>query len=188
MKKLILLIIALICFANLFSQNKSIDSTAIGFKAKLFTVSEFGISDSNEILKDIENQKIKFLKTQYLNFIFMKVEFEQPYRMPDNRTQTLSRECNYYIAFNIVDSRYYKLGGFNTLEVDAFFEDLEMREGTYFKDISGGNEIEEIDIYCLYEYYKMNQKKRFRKGFKCLNNCKDLTQTKIRTFVGSRTN
>lgn len=180
MKRLI--IFTLLCFwlSNTFGQN--IDTTAISFKAKLLTVSEYGISNKSQILKDIENQKIKFLKTQYENFIFMKVDFAQPYRLPENHTQTLKRDCSYYIAFNVLNSIFYKLGGFDTIDIDSFFKDLEAVENVIFKDIAEGNEIEGIDIYCLHEYYKMNKKKRLKKGFRCLDSCSKKTETKIITY------
>lgn len=178
------IIFTFLCFwlSICFSQDKKIDTSAIGFKAKLFTVSEYGISNKNQILKDIEEQEITFLKTQYENFIFMKVDFAQPYRLPQDHTQTLKRDCSYYIAFNTIDSRYYRLGGFDNLDIDSFFKDLELRESTVFKDIAEGKEIEGIDVYCLHEYYKMNKKKRLKKGFKCLDNCSQKTETKIITY------
>lgn len=165
-----------------FSQNQDIDTTAIAFKAKLLTVSEYGIADKNQVLKDVESQKITFLKTKYENFIFMRVDFAQPYRLPEGRSQTLNRDCSYYIAYNLTDCRYYKLGGFDSLDIDVFFKELKLREGTVFKDIEEGKEIEGIDVYCLHEYYLMSKKKRLKKGFTCLDNCSKKTETTIRSY------
>ncbi|WP_179317218.1 hypothetical protein [Winogradskyella undariae] len=177
------IIFTMFCFwlSFCFSQNKEIDTSAIGFKAKLFTVSEYGISDKNQILKDIENQKITFLKTKYESFIFMKIDFAQPYRLPTGSTQTLKRDCSYYIAFNVSNSIFYRLGGFDTIDVDSFFEALEVNESGIFKDIEEGKEIDGIDIYCLHDYYQMSKKKRLKKGFKCLDNCSKKTETLIIT-------
>jgi len=179
MRKIILMLVLVNCYlTNAFSQER-IDSTSIAFKAKLFTVSEYGISNESEILKDIQSQKIIFLKTKYEHFLFMKISFSQPYRLPNKHTQTLYRDCNYYLAFNIEDSRFYKLGGFDILDIDSFFEDLQLREDSIFKDIEEGKEIDEIDIYCLYDYYKMKKRKRVKKGFNCLDNCAKKTETSI---------
>lgn len=61
----------LLYFSQLYSQeNVVIDSTAVIFKAKLFTVSEYGIASRENILRDIENQKVIFLKTKYKTFFF----------------------------------------------------------------------------------------------------------------------
>lgn len=182
MKRLVTLIF-LSYIVNIHGQDKmTIDTLAISFKAKLFTTSEYGISDKEQILKDIENQKIQFLKTQYENFVFMKVDFAQPYRIPQESTQTLNRDCSYYIAFNVTNSIFYRLGGFDKIDIDSFFEALEVNESGIFKDIVEGKEIEGIDIYCLHEYYKMSKKKRLRKGFKCLDNCSQKTETTIITY------
>lgn len=163
----------------MFSQHTIIDSTAIAFKAKLFTLSEYGISDEEKIINDIENQNAFFLKTMYKHFLFIKIEFSQPYRIFENGTRTLFRNCNYYIAYNINDAKFYRLGGFNSIDIDSFIKDLEQIEISIFLDISEGKEIDEINIYCLYDYFKMNPKKRFKKGFSCLCNCEEETQTMI---------
>lgn len=182
MKKVIIFTTLLFCLSIGFSQGIDTDTTAVAFKAKLLTISEYGIADKNQILKDIENQKITFLKTKYQSFIFMKVDFAQPYRLPTGSTQTLKRDCSYYIAFNLSNSIFYKLGGFDTIDIDSFFEALEVNESGIFKDIAEGNEVEGIDIYCLHEYYLMNKKKRLKKGFTCLDNCSEKTETTIRSY------
>ncbi|MBO6879079.1 hypothetical protein [Winogradskyella sp.] len=187
MRKIVLLIVVLFCLSNSYCQNRDVDSLSIGFKAKLFTVSEYGIADKDQILEDIENQKIKFLNTKYDNFIFIKVYFSQPFRIPGNRTQTLYRDCSYYLAYNTLDPTFYKLGGFNSVDIDSFFTALKANESSIFKDFGAkSEEIEEIDIHCLYDYYKMKKKKRFKKGFNCLDNCSKKTKTKITTYDGGR--
>ncbi len=162
---------------NIFSQ--SIDSTAIGFKAKLFTVSEYGSSNRETILEDIEKQEIKFLETKYENFIFMKISFSQPYRKNEEEYIVLYRNCEYYLAFNKINYKFYKLGGFDFIDIDSFFKDLITFEGNIFRDVIEYNEIEEIRIHCLYEYYKMSPKRRFKKGYSCLTNCSSITETTI---------
>ena len=179
-KARIILVLISLYSINTFSQEQKIDSASIAFKAKLFTVSEFGSSTKEQILSDISNQDLTFLDTMYKNFLFMKISFSQPYRLPNNHTQTLYRYCDYYLAFSVKNSRYYKLGGFDSIDIDAFFKDLKLREGFVFKDFAeGGREISGIDIYCLHDYYKIKKCKRIKKSYTCFENCKDITETTI---------
>ncbi|WP_440068931.1 hypothetical protein [Tenacibaculum discolor] len=180
MRKIVLLIIIYSYVVNVFSQENELED--IAFKAKLFTVSEYGVDKKDIILTDIENQKLDFLKTKYKKFVFMRIKFSQPYRIPKDREQTLNRVCSYYLAFNTKDSRYYKLGGFSNLDIDAFFKDLEAVEDTIFGSIEEGQEVEGIDISCLFSYYELSKRKRLRKGFSCFDNCCVKTETKITTY------
>ncbi len=154
------------------------DSTNILAKSKLLTVSEYGIANKEQIMMDIEGQKAVFLKTLYKDFVFVKVDFSQPYRNLDYSTSTLNRVCSYYLAFSIKDSRFYKLGGFREVDIDDFFRDLKLRELTIFQGISG-DEVADIDIYCLHEYFELNEKKRKKRGYKCLDVCKEKDETKV---------
>ncbi|GAB5398565.1 MAG: hypothetical protein Aureis2KO_01500 [Aureisphaera sp.] len=155
------------------------DSTSILFKSKLLTVSEFGIGDKQQILNDLEGQKAQFLENKYENFVFVKVVFDQPYRLLNQNIVSFNRNCSYYLAYNIIDSRYYRLGGFGELDIDSFFKDLKLRETTIFKSHTSASDIEGINIYCLYDYYRMKDKKRMRKGYECFDNCKNVTESII---------
>lgn len=169
-------VILLLLFKTIsFAQQTEIDSSAIKFKANLFTLSEFGIASKEQILSDIENQEVSFLKTFYKEFYFLKVKFSQPYRRSNKSITTLIRNCTYYLAFNNRDKKFYRLGGFDMIDIDEFIEDLEDVEVllTNFN----GNEIEEIDIDCLYKYHKLSKKQRLKKGFKCFKNCRQDTKT-----------
>lgn len=181
-KKLIIICLifcSLITIAN--SQNlKKQDSIKIAFKAKLLTTSEYGISYKEKILEDIQKQKIVFLNTVYENFIFMKITFSQPYRTSRNTTRTLIRDCNYYIAFSKLDDRFYRLGGFDYVDINDFFKDLIMRENLIFKQAPNNNLVENMNIDCLYNYYEMSENKKRRKGFKCFENCKKQTMKSLK--------
>lgn len=176
MKTLIILLLFLVStMANSQKLSKR-DSTNILFKAKLFSISEYGIANKEEIMKDIEEQKAVFLETLYEHFVFIRVDFSQPYRQLNHSILTLNRECSYYLAFNVLDSRFYKLGGFGTVDIDDFFNDLKLRELTVFKGISG-SEVDGIDIHCLYEYFELSKKKRKKKGYTCFDGCKNENET-----------
>lgn len=168
----------LFCFTHLYSQEKTaIDTTAIIFKANLFTVSEYGIASKEYILKDIEEQNVKFLKTSFESFCFLKIQFSQPYRTSNNSELTLDRTCAYYIAYNITKKKFYRLGGFDAVNVDDFIKDLELQEGGNSFDLVNLNEIEEININCLYEYFYLSKKKKLKHKFTCFKCCAENTKT-----------
>lgn len=175
MKNLMVIFFILFYINTLAQEGKKVDSLNIMFKAKLLTTSEYGIFDKETILNDIQNQKAVFLNTVYENFLFLKIDFSQPYRASDNTIETLIRNCSYYLAFSKIDNRFYKLGGFNLIQVDDFFKDLIQREELVFKQSSNNILVEHFNISCLYDYYKMNDKKRKKKGFECVKNCNDDT-------------
>lgn len=179
MKFFSLFTIAFITFTSLQAQDiDEQDSLKIIFKAKLLTVSEYGIAGKKTILEDIERQNARYLKTIYENFLFIRIDFNQPYRQLDHNIYTLNRDCSYYIAFNKKDAKYYRLGGFEIVDSKDFFEDLELREGIIFNDIPG-NEVEEIDMHCLYDYNELSEKKKRSKNFDCFISCKEITETII---------
>ena len=170
------IITVLLIYSNLYSQGV-IDSSAVKFKAALLTVSEYGIASKEQILKDIESQKITFLKTKYKSFVFLEVDFSQPYRTSDNSRLTLNRNCRYYIAFNIVKKKFYKLGGFDDIDIDDFIKDLELIESINISDWEDKNLVERINVACLYNYFYLNKRQRLKQGYKCFENCSNKTKT-----------
>jgi len=154
---------------------KVIDSASIIFKAKLLTLDKEGISDVAGILNSVNKNKANFLKTKYDSFIFISVNDKEPYR----GWYDSNSGCKYYLAFNKKSAKFYRLGGFDVVDIDDFIKDLEEQEVIIFRDLGGGNEIEGIDIYCLYNYYEMKPRKRFKKGFKCFSKCSEEIVTKI---------
>lgn len=107
----------------------------------------------------------------------MKIKFSQPYRTSDNSELTLDRNCFFYIAFNIIKMKFYRLGGFDSVNIDDFIKDLESQEGVNVIDWVNGNEIEEIDMDCLYEYFYLSKKKRLKQKFTCFESCSENTRT-----------
>ncbi|MNK08446.1 hypothetical protein D3C87_263840 [compost metagenome] len=164
-------------YVNTYCQNDVVDSTSIIFKAALFTLSEYGVANKEQILKDVENQEIAFLRTKYKHFIFLRIKFLQPYRLGEGLSEnTLIRDCYYYVAFNNKDKKFYRIGGFDNLNIDDFIHDLDSVEKDYILDWNNRNEIEGIDIDCLYNYAKLNKKERLKKGFTCFENCTSVTK------------
>lgn len=175
-----LLTIMFMTFISLQAQDMNEkDSLKIIFKAKLFTASEYGVADKSTIIEDIEGQNARYLKTVYANFLFIRIDFNQPYRQLNQSIHTLNRDCSYYISFNVKDAKYYRLGGFEIIDTKDFFKDLKLREKTIFNGLTG-NEVEEIDIYCLYEYNELSEKKKQSGKFDCFINCKEATETTVK--------
>lgn len=176
MKKIICIVFLMLCVSL---RSQVLDSISIAFKAKILTINKQGISNIKNILDQVDNKEIKFLKTKYVDFIFMKVKFsDSDYsgevylkQKFDSIGRTLFGDCSYYLAFNKKSARYYRLGGFDIIDIDSFIDDLEEQEVFIFKDLEGGNEIEEMDIYCLYNYYEMKPKRRLKKRFNCFSKC-----------------
>lgn len=146
------------------------DSLNIAFKAKLITISDYGISDKKEILNDLSIQELEFLNTTYKNFIFMKIKFNQPYRKIKSDTFLVMKECYYYLGFNIKTSQYYRIGGFNFNSIDSLIIDIETHEPDDF-NFDNNPYIQEIDLNCLYEYHNTKPKKRLKKNISCFKNC-----------------
>ncbi len=187
MKKIIIFLFTVTTLAVNGQELNKRDSANILFKAKLLTASEYGIGNKENIIQDIDQQNAFFLETFYKKFVFVKIEFSQKYQRLNQSVSTLIRPCSYYLAFSISDSRFYKLGGFDVPDIDDFFQHLKWREEKVFDGISG-NEVQEIDIYCLYDYFELSHKKRRKKGYSCFENCRDITKTEINTHGGNGSN
>jgi len=185
-KKIILIPYFLFSVILSAQNEKAIDSATIAFKAKLLTINRQGISDVEGMLNQINQKKVKFLNTKYEDFIFLKIDFTDTFyegkiylNHNDSVGRTLFGSCFYYLAFNKKNAKFYRLGGFDIVDIDDFIRDLEEQEVIIFKDLEGGNEIEGMDINCLYNYYQMKPKKRLRKGYSCFSKCSKEIVTKI---------
>lgn len=176
-KKLLIILICFICNSYCHGQ-QIVDSSSVAFKAQLFTVSEFGIAKKDSIIKYISSQKTTFLKTLYKDFMFIKVDFSQPYTQSDGSKLTLFRNCSYYMGYNKRNSTFYRLGGFDVVDVDIFFNDLKLSDGIMFYTFDDG-EIEGMSVQCLYSYYQLSKKKRIKRGFHCFDKCSENTQLYI---------
>lgn len=178
MNKVLLLLLFIFSLITNAQELRKQDSINILFKAKLLTTNEYGINHSKEsILRDIEQQNATFLKTVYKNFVFIKVEFTQKYTLLNERTIARFGNCSYYLAFNSKISRFYRLGGFDTLNIDDFINDVNGTEETGIFNGFEGGEIEEINIDCLYDYSQLSLRKRRKKGYSCIGNCREINTT-----------
>jgi len=151
------LLIAIFCFSlSSFAQQKP-DTTAIAFKAKLLSLSECGLSSKQELLRILERQKVSFLKSDFKNFLFLKLRYSQDYQGSKRVVSLNGNPCYVYLAFNISELRFYRLTGFRDPEVDDFFKDM-INSGNSETDFNSG--VETLDMAFLYSYYKLDIEKR----------------------------
>lgn len=169
MKYFITILFSLTIYLEANSQ--SLDTMSISFKAKLLTTSRFGLADRAAIMEDVVSQKVVFLKSPVSKIALVKVKFDQSYFKGSERELTLLLgECFYYLAYNTSNNKFYRLGGFDSLDIEEFFGDL-VTDYEKILDIEylAGSE---VDFFCLLEYSKMSAVKRARKGFNCFGSCK----------------
>ena len=150
---------------------KSVDSTAVLFKAKLLTISKYGIANREKIINYVDSQNAIFLNDPFDSFMFIKVDFGQPYTLSDGSIVLALGDCSYYIAYSIFDNRFYRLGGFEFNDIDEFIKDLIISEA-YFG--SQEDMDEEINLACMYENYMKNKVKNKKKPYTCFDNCSEL--------------
>lgn len=165
MKKHILFFLFLT--SSIFSQMNSLtkdDTLGIEFKARLLTLEREGLPNKKYILENLEEREVLFLKTNYDNFIFLKITGNPPVGWYKNSF------CNYYLSYNKKTRVFYKLGGFDLLDLDSFFEDLSHNELSMWEFET---DVEEINLECLYEYYILPEKKKNRKKINCHCKCSD---------------
>lgn len=174
MRLIIVMISAYLLIQDCCSQ-PSEDSLALKFKAQLLTTSRCGLATSDSLLSDIKSQKVTFLNSPSSNTILLKVDFNQRYFTGDVNNQILwLGDCSYYLAFNVKRNKFYRLGGFDELDTDEFFEDFEAVDVSLFN--IEYNKRSEIDFYCLREHAETPFRKRYKK-LPCVPTCSEKLKT-----------
>lgn len=118
--------LVLFCFFNsliLFSQivdnnNKLLDSSAVLFKARLFTIEREGVVSDKVFFETINTLECK--KYISKNFYYIIIKAPDYLMNYDYEKTAIFGECSYYIAYSIKDNKYYKLGGFDTNNTNEF--------------------------------------------------------------------
>ena len=157
------------------SQITEKDSVNIAFKAKLLTTSRFGLADTSTIKKSIQKQDLEFISNPTNSIILLKIKFDQKYYMNNkNRANFFYGKCYYYLSYNTKTNKFYRLGGFDSLDIKDFFNDLnyiekQEKEKLFLKGFD--SDYDGIDIICLSNYNDLSKKKKRKKGFKCFNIC-----------------
>ena len=97
----------------------------------------------------------------------MKIKFGQKYFRGNRDFTELMGVCYYYLAYDDDNQTFYRLGGFEKLDLKDFFKNFEVLKATLTIEES------EVDLFCLYEYSDLSEKKKLRKPFDCFKSCED---------------
>ncbi|MBK8502529.1 MAG: hypothetical protein IPL46_10115 [Saprospiraceae bacterium] len=164
-----------ICIFNTLQISAQVDMLElIEFKAKLLTTSRYGMTDAqSKILENISKQEVEHLKVPLDRFVFLKIRFDQT--NDQIRTRTVSAwigSCDYYVAYNYENSKFYRLGGFDSEDVSEFFRDLRSEELIKLLDIENTASYG-IDFLCLKKYNDLSERKKRRRGYNCSKLCSD---------------
>ncbi len=178
MKKYIPIIFLALFFQLGHSQKK--DTADIAFKAKLLTIDRHGVLDQDKLLEDILKQKLEIIEhSDSSNWIFMKIKFDQKYGdYYDNSYVAWLGECYFYIAYRKEKSKFYRLGGFDSLDLDDFVNDIQ-NDIEYFKILSNGKLNNEVPINCIESYVELPERKRLKKEYNCFQKCSDILTTTL---------
>lgn len=164
-------------YSKVWSQD--INQTMVAEKAKLLTISRFGIANKDSIWSDLQKQKLWFIPNKSTNILLMKVRFEQKYRHGNNQSTLWIGGCFFYIAYNKKTFKYYRLGGWDTVDAFDFFNDLPPED--YSRLLLDEKLKENIDFYCLLEYSKWPRKrKKQKKTCPCSKICSEELETILR--------
>ena len=138
-------------------------------KAKLLTITNFGICHPAAIIENALAQKIEIIPEDEVmasmkmckkQFIFMKITFSQKFLVCDSINvidRLLLNKCEYIIAYNFKLVKFYRLNGFIGSDFVEFYEDLQKTSCfSYYP--------EDIHFECLYKYYFKNKKCPFVKS------------------------
>lgn len=163
-----------------FTLSQKTDSKDIAFKAKLLTLDRHGVLNEDKLLEDITNQKLEFIEyNDFSNWVFMKIDFNQIYgNYIDNNSILWLGNCSFYIAFRNENSKFYRLGGFDALDINDFIKDLR-QDIEYIPILSNENLNEIIDINCMESFFEMTEKKKFKKGYQCYSPCSEKLSTTL---------
>ncbi len=154
-----------------------VTSDDISFKAKLLTVSRFGIASPETIIGDVNAQKLTFLTPDTSRIVIMKIEFGQHYFRGEKNLTTVLGQCFYYVAYNREQYKLYRLGGFDASDAKEFFEDIKAHE---FIMLTSDEKItREIDLVCLSKHVKQTKPRNQGKK-QCVIDCSSSLSTYLR--------
>jgi len=176
-KYISIIFLILICQLG-YSQEK--DTADIIFKAKLLTLDRHGVSDKAKLLEDILKQKLEIIEySDSSNWIFMKIKFDQKYGgYIDKHSVLWLGNCYFYLAFRKEKSKFYRLGGFDSLDLDDFVNDIQ-NDIEYFKILSNEKLNNDIPVNCIESYVELSKRKRLKKGYNCFQKCSDILTTTL---------
>lgn len=176
--KIILSLLLLGLFHTGFSQ--TIDTASIAFKAKLMTLDRKGYFAKEKQIKEIENQKLDFIDYKSSdNWIFMRIKYDQNYGNYDGDGYILRLgNCDFYLAFRKEGSVFYRLGGFDKLDLEDFINDLKEDVIEYYDVIDNKKIADEIPFECIENYLKKKKRKK-NLEYSCFDECSKVMKTTL---------
>ncbi|MEQ3690285.1 MAG: hypothetical protein ABNG98_02075 [Flavobacterium sp.] len=163
--KAIIIIFLVFNLNSIYSQENTtvseIDTSAIVFKAKLFTLSKHDVKSKNDLILDIYKLPYKFYENEDYMFILIKNKY---YWLDDkNRNSSMWCDCDYYICYSKKKEAYYLLGGFKEDDIDDFYNDF---KNSLFYDWES-----KIDNEFLKDFIKYAGLNKLKKAKKCFKKC-----------------
>lgn len=163
--KAIIIIFLFISLNKVYSQENTtvseIDTSAIVFKAKLFTLSKHDVKSKNDLILDIYKLPYKFYENEDYMFILIKNKY---YWLDDkNRNSSMWCDCDYYICYSKKKEAYYLLGGFKEDDIDDFYNDF---KNSLFYDWES-----KIDNEFLKDFITYIELNKLKKAKKCFKKC-----------------
>jgi hypothetical protein len=149
-----------------------LSNEAILFKAKMLTTYRYGAAEQSTILNELNSQQSEFLTNDSSEIVIIKIAFAQRNFKGENRDLTWIGSCDFYIGYNRRLFKYYRLGGFDCLDVKDFFYDLKSRE--HISLLSDENLNRKIDLLCLNEYAEARSGRKKKKiEARCIKKCSE---------------
>jgi hypothetical protein len=163
--KVVIIILLFISLNKVYSQENTtvseVNTSAILFKAKLFTLSEHTVKSKNDLIEDIDKLSYKFYENEDYIFILIKNKY---YCLDGrNRNSSMWCDCDYYICYSKKKEAYYLLGGFEDDNIDDFYYDY---KGSIFYDWES-----KIENEFLIEFIKYVELNKLKKAKKCFKKC-----------------
>lgn len=165
-----LLFFLVIYFVSNLASGQVTANEDVGFKAKLLTLSRFGLLDSKMLLDELENQKVDFIHDTS-EILILKVYSSKKFFLGTNQHYVdWIGDCNFFLAYNRRNYTFYRLGGFQTLDLRSFFEDMNSSDLISILESQTVNL--HLDIPCL---LKCSKKSKSNTGYECKCNviCSD---------------
>ncbi|KAA5536545.1 hypothetical protein F0919_02435 [Taibaiella lutea] len=158
-----------------------IDSSLLMNKAKLLTLSKFGVNDIDTIIKGLLSQKSKIYHTSSKFYDVIEIISNQGFSIDIKTKKSIqthycgedtedNSRCSYVLIFSHHTYRFYNLIGFSSIEIEALEKELNSYSESIFDIVSVHLAKElSIDLNCLLSKY-LKEKKQF-KNRKCFKEC-----------------
>jgi hypothetical protein len=167
MNKIYSLLIVLLAFSSNAQEKKSLDiykdTTAIVFKAKLLVIERKGFFSENKLEGLLNDMKYKIYVTK--DYCFVIVNPTDYVIKNNNEKIALFGNCKYYLAYSFSNNLYFKLGGFESENINEF-SSVFLKSSTFFTykdDVLDENLIKFLDLVVS------NKKRKVKKVFPICN-------------------